>query len=206
MNQERSKYFDTAAKMDQALLDLMERKDFEYITVSELCKSAGVNRSTFYLHYENTMDLLHETIRYLIDDFLSCFSIDLSPISTRFQDCGTEHLIFLSDEYVLPYLRYIQKRRRAFATAVKHSASFEFEQTYQRMYEHIFNPILDRFHLPVENRSYIMAFYLNGIHAIVMEWLRRDCADSPEHICRVIRSCILNGYSAGNTPSFAKNP
>lgn len=50
-NKHESKYFHTAQLMDEALLNLLETKDFEYITVSQLCKKAGVNRTTFYLHY-----------------------------------------------------------------------------------------------------------------------------------------------------------
>ena len=65
MNKSESKYFNTAIKFDQALLSLLEQKPFEYITVSELCVQAGVNRSTFYLHYENTSDLLRETANKL---------------------------------------------------------------------------------------------------------------------------------------------
>ena len=64
MNKSESKYFNTAAKMDDALLSLLEEKDFQYVTVKEICKKARVNRSTFYLHYENTVDLLEETLRY----------------------------------------------------------------------------------------------------------------------------------------------
>ncbi|MDO5813306.1 MAG: TetR/AcrR family transcriptional regulator [Bacillota bacterium] len=44
--------------MDQAFLELLEKKDFEYITIKEICQKANVNRSTFYLHYENMGDLL----------------------------------------------------------------------------------------------------------------------------------------------------
>lgn len=33
--------------MDEALILLLEDKDFEYITVKEICRKAGVNRSTF---------------------------------------------------------------------------------------------------------------------------------------------------------------
>ena len=58
MNKNESKYFNTAIKMDEALITLLEKKDFEYITIREICATAGVNRSTFYLHYENTADLL----------------------------------------------------------------------------------------------------------------------------------------------------
>lgn len=38
--------------MDEALLALLEKKEFAYITIRELC-AAAVNRSTFYLHYQN---------------------------------------------------------------------------------------------------------------------------------------------------------
>ena len=53
MNKNESKYFNTAVRMDKALIELLEKKDFEYITIKEICQAAGVNRSTFYLHYEN---------------------------------------------------------------------------------------------------------------------------------------------------------
>jgi AcrR family transcriptional regulator len=53
-----SKYFNTALLMDEALLILLERKDFAFISVKEICDKAGVNRSTFYLHYENMDDLM----------------------------------------------------------------------------------------------------------------------------------------------------
>ena len=74
MNKNESKYFNTAVRMDKALIELLEKKDFEYITIKEICQAAGVNRSTFYLHYENTADLLKETTGYITDSFLSYFS------------------------------------------------------------------------------------------------------------------------------------
>ena len=73
MNKSESKYFNTAVKMDKALLALLEKKDFEYITIKEICKEAQVNRSTFYLHYENTVDLLQETMQYNVQHFLTYF-------------------------------------------------------------------------------------------------------------------------------------
>ena len=79
MNKNESKYFNTAIKFDEALISLLEKKDFAYITIKEICDKAGVNRSTFYLHYENTSDLLAETTRYIIDKHLSYYSIDRHP-------------------------------------------------------------------------------------------------------------------------------
>ena len=43
MNKSESKYFNTAVKMDLALISLLKKKPFEYITVSEICETAGVN-------------------------------------------------------------------------------------------------------------------------------------------------------------------
>ena len=47
MNKSESKYFNTARKFDDALIFLLEKKDLEYISVKEICETAGVNRSTF---------------------------------------------------------------------------------------------------------------------------------------------------------------
>ena len=77
MNKNKSKYFNTALFMNEALLSLLEKKDFEYITVKELCNKAGVNRSTFYLHYETMNDLLNETINMIEKKFYSSFNKDL---------------------------------------------------------------------------------------------------------------------------------
>lgn len=71
MNKNESKYFNTAVKMDEAFLKLLFRKDFPYITVKEICEKAGVHRSTFYLHYETTADLLSECVEYIEKRFLS---------------------------------------------------------------------------------------------------------------------------------------
>ena len=55
--------------MDEAFLTLLAKKDFEYITVKEICEVAGVNRSTFYLHYETMSDLLSESISRMNEQF-----------------------------------------------------------------------------------------------------------------------------------------
>ena len=69
MNKNESKYFYSAELMQKALLFLLEKKDIEFITVTEVTKKAGVNRSTFYLHYDNIYELLEETIEQLNRQF-----------------------------------------------------------------------------------------------------------------------------------------
>lgn len=191
MERTESRYFSTAVKMDQALLALLEEKPFDYITVSELCKKAGVNRSTFYLHYENTCDLLAETSRYLIDGFLSYFPADYTALRQRFANCGEEKLIFLSEEYLHPYLTYVRDNARVFSTALAHTQSFGFDRVFQRMQQSVFDPILQRFRYPAQTRCFVMRFYLSGINAVVGEWLAGGCRESIEDMTRIICLCVL---------------
>lgn len=190
MKSHESKYFNTATKMDLALISLLQKKSFEYITISEICEVAEVNRSTFYLHYETVGDLLNETTRYLLNDFLSYFSADTQAIAYNLKNCELDELIFISDKHLIPYLTYIKDHKEVFATALLHNKTLGFENVYKRMFENIFNPILDRFHYPQDNRQYVMMYYLNGINAIVNEWLKNGCDKSVNEISKIITLCI----------------
>ena len=191
MNKNESKYFNTAIKMDEALIALLEKKDFAYITVKEICEKAGVNRSTFYLHYENTSDLLSETARYIIDKHLSYYSIKPKSISLGYDACKNEELVFITSEYLTSYLTFIKENQRIFKVAIKEFNSMRFEDVYEKMFIHIFSPILARFNVPSKEQPYIMKFYLMGIFAIVMEWLDGDCADEINDVVKIIIDCVM---------------
>jgi len=191
MNKNESKYFNTAVKMDEALITLLEKKDFEYITVKEICDTAGVNRSTFYLHYENTSDLLKETTRYIIDKHLAYYEIDKHCISLQFETCKREELLFITDKYLVPYFTFIKDNQRIFKVSIKQFNSLNMGDVYGRMFEYIFNPILERFHVPENERSYMMKFYLTGVYAIVMEWLDKNCSDDMATVIKVITDCVM---------------
>ena len=191
MNKNESKYFNTAIKMDEALITLLEKKDFEYITIKEICDTAEVNRSTFYLHYENTSDLLKETTRYIIDKHLAYYEIDQKRISLQFETCKREELLFITDEYLVPYLKFIKDNQRLFRVSIKQFNSLNMAEVYSKMFEHIFSPILERFHVPEKERAYVMKFYLTGVFAIVMEWLDKNCSDDMETVTRVITDCVM---------------
>lgn len=191
MNRNESKYFHTAIKMDEALILLLEKKDFEYITVKEICDTAGVNRSTFYLHYENTSDLLKETTRYILDKHVAYYSIDAKGITEQFEHCEPKDLVFITSEYLTPYLTFIKENQRIYKVAIKQFNSMNMNEVYSRMFSHIFDPILARFHVPEKERAYVVKFYLTGVFAIVMEWLGRNCSDDMNTVVRIITDCVL---------------
>lgn len=190
MNKSESKYFHTAARMDNALLELLEQKEFAYITVKEICERAGVNRSTFYLHYETIDDLLSESVAYMHEQFRAYFNHDPGVFVTKLRTCPMEELRLVTPEYLTPYLRYIREHKRLFQAAVEHPAALRADDTYERMFRHVFTPILERHRIPEQDRKYLMAFYIQGLIAVVTEWLKQDCRDPVERIIEIIELCI----------------
>lgn len=61
---------------------------------------------------------------------------------------------------------------------------------YKKMFKHIFSPAMDMYSISNEEKTYIAAFYINGMIAVVKEWLQNDCKMSEEHICDIILKCV----------------
>lgn len=190
MNRSESRYFATAVKMDEAFLALLEKKDFAYITVKEICETAGVNRSTFYLHYETMADLLSESVNHMNEQFLDHMKADAETFVTKLWDRPLDELYLITPEYLIPYLTYIKKNKRLFGTMMDNAAVLGMDKSYNGMFRHVFTPILDRYGVPVQDRGYMMAFYIHGLMAIISEWLKNDCADSIAYIADVMIRCV----------------
>jgi hypothetical protein len=149
-----------------------------------------VNRSTFYLHYENTGDLLKETTAFVLDDFSSYFPIDIENLTMKFTECNLQDLQFINETYLYPYLSFVKENQRVFSAVLSQPAAFDTNTIFQKLFDNIFNPILNRFRYPKDEQNYVMMFYLNGITAIITEWLKDGCKKSIEDISTIIHYCI----------------
>lgn len=190
MNKSESKYFNTAIRMDQALLELLEMQEFSYISVKNICEKAGVNRSTFYLHYENTTELLAEALQYLMDTFLECFDSNTESTIEKIKNAPKEELIFVTEEYLIPYLSFIKKNRRIYKAAFENQA-FESEKKYKSLYKYILEPILERFHYDKKEQRFVAKFYICGINGIIEEWMKTDCVEDIEEIGQLIMKMVI---------------
>ena len=99
--------------------------------------------------------------------------------------------MFITPEYLIPYLTYIKENQRIFKTSIKQFGSMGFDGVYKNLFNDIFNPVLTRFDFPEKEKGYILKFYLVGITAIVMEWVDNNCTDSVDFICKIIKDCII---------------
>lgn len=190
MNKSESKYFNTALKMDKALLSLLEQKSYAYITVKEICEKASVNRSTFYLHYETMEDLLAESVEYLNDHFLAHMKQTPDAFVSQIEQYPIDQLYLITPEYLTPYLSYIKEHKRLFSTAIKNTKVLRLDESYEKMFRIVFEPILERYQVPVRNRRYVMTFYIQGLMSIITQWVKADCEDSIEQIIEIMQDCV----------------
>lgn len=190
MDAPQSRYLATAARMDEAFLSLVGEKELPYITVKEICARAGVNRSTFYLHYETIGDLLDESISFINHEFMGYFGEETRKAAAKLADCPAEELDLMTTEYLVPYLAFVREHKTVFRTAIERPASLQADHAYKKLYKDIFETVLERLGVPERDRAYLMAFYIQGIMAIVACWLKGDCQDTVEHVASVIRSCV----------------
>ncbi len=64
----------TRRALREAMLDLMEEKGYDQVTIEELTDRADIGRTTFYLHYSAKQDLLLEQFGELLDQLVDQLS------------------------------------------------------------------------------------------------------------------------------------
>lgn len=189
MNKQQNKYFNTAKLMNEALLLLLEKKEYEFITVKEICQKAGVNRSTFYLHYETINDLLEETIYNINKNFYEKFNFKLD-INELIKEGNSKALELVNKDYLYPYLTFVKENKLIFKLTMKKPKKLNADGTILMFINDIFKPILNYFNIKKEEQNYILAFYLKGLFGIIEEWIANDCLSSIDDIITVINKCV----------------
>lgn len=190
MNRSESKYFNTALRIDEALIALLEVKDLQYITVKEICEKAGVNRSTFYLHYETIDDLLNETMESVNQRFHSYFLQRAGDFIDKINTQKPQDLILITQEWLLPYLRFVHDHKNIYRATFQNPSGMRADVRFGNLKKYIIQPILCKFGLPKSCQPYYIAYYIEGTMAIVREWLAHDCQEPIETIVAIIEDCV----------------
>lgn len=192
MNKSESKYYNTALLMDEALLLLLEKKDYDFITVKEICEKAGVNRSTFYLHYESIDDLLIETMELINVRFMAAFNNEvINPHISEKSD-----LFLINDKYLVPYLNLIKEHKKIYKLIHNKPHIFNNQKAYKELYKNLFEIILDKYGVLDEEKEYVFVYFSFGVLAIIDKWIEKDCKDDVYKIANLIKKLI--GYEEKN--------
>lgn len=192
MNKSEAKFYNTAIKMNNALFKLLEKKSFQDISVSEICDVAGVNRSSFYSHYNNTYDLLKETHLNFMKEFSTSFEESINKIDI------SQIIIedFISDKFIIPFLKFIKKNKKIYKIYTKNLNIFDTTTFYNQLLEKIWIPACKQKGLEDHTIIYYMSkYYLTGMTAVINEWVNNNCEDDILLICEIIILCVRPDYS-----------
>lgn len=185
MKKNDSKYFYTAKLMNQALLALLEKKDLEFISVTEITKKAGVNRSTFYLHYENIYELLEETINNLNKEFANSFNI-----KAPFEIKTKQDAFLITTDFLVPYLHFCKENKRVLKLVHQKPQLFQNKNAYQKIYDMILYPAISQFLKEENEKIYFLEFFTQGVVGIINKWLELDCTTEIEEVVEIIKKCV----------------
>ena len=166
--------------LKNALTDLLRDKEsISRISVRELCTTAGLNRSTFYAHYNEPKDLLKE----MEDEILTSTKEHLEKIGAE-NDIGAR-------KYILSFLKYIKDNDKTFRCLLIDSADPQFRTRFMQQTIVQFIENLD-ISLPPKTDQYVYSYILNGSSGILIQWIRSDYECDENTICNLLFA-INNG-------------
>lgn len=160
----------TRKRIVHEFICLLENREVAQISVTELCRQAGINRATFYANFDDIYDLATSLKRGLENRTESLYDGEtLCPSSAQ-------------GNY-LPLLEQIREHQQLYRTYFKlcrdeEPPRLQFEQTEA---ENLAANEVERYH-----RSFRAA----GITAVIKMWLAGSCAEEPEQIAGILAQYI----------------
>lgn len=152
----------------KAYLNLViSRSDISSITVSDICKKAGVNRTTFYSHYLDIDDLNSSVYEWMVSEFLKIFSEEAQTGSHSFD--------------FLKLFRNIKENQIFYRIYFK--LGFDFRKLFM---ENGAADIAGMFYDDTRLLDYHIVFFEAGVTAIIKKWLDGGCREDPEDMGQVL--------------------
>ena len=156
---------ESVEKIQKAFVELLQTTEINKITVSDICKLTGLNRSTFYANFLDIYDLADSLRKKLENDF-----------SDEFKSYDYYH----ERTGALKMFRHIKENQIFYKTYFKLCYDTSHQVT---VYD------IKRAELEFENKNirYHIEFFRNGLNAIIKMWLENGCRESPEEMADIIK-------------------
>lgn len=171
----------TKRLVHSALLEMLKTRNINKISIRELCQIAGINRSTFYNHYDSQYDVLNEIADNYIKNTSHTIINELKE-GRSITDCLT---------CVLQYM----KDNAEFAKLLLNQDNYD-------LITHITISLPQFDHMVIRNlpqdidldkKEAIASYVQYGTVRLLKEWILSDCKKSPKEEAELIL------YIAGRT-------
>ena len=171
MNVKNNKRYKVSSeKIENAFLQLIEHKDYENISIGEICKNAGINRSTFYTLYDDINDLIINIEGKFAKGIANIFNYGERQTHEAFIEMFAfvkENKHFYKAFLNIPYVTLAEMKTKM--EVLKNIGS--------NINIHKSNNI-DLF--------YRANFFGAGIKEICRLWLEYDCKETPEQMAKLL--------------------
>ncbi len=165
-----SRYKISSEKIETAFLTLILNHKYEDINISQICEQANINRSTFYVHYDDINDLIIKIEGKFAKSIASIFNFGLRQEHQAFIDMFSfikENKYFYKAFLSIPYQTFAETNAK---TGI-----------LSNIKDNKVAPTGDEIEL-----FYRASFFGAGIKEICRIWLERDCQESPEEMAKLL--------------------
>lgn len=149
----------TKRLLKEALISCLNEKKIEDITIKELTTRAGINRSTFYLHYDNQQGLLKELEQDFINELMNHFS----NITTS----------YTTIEVIQELLEYIRVNKDTTKVLLCKNENIDLQKNILALVFSLFKEKIS-FNLEPSLAEYVYRYLLMGSYAVITAWLEND--------------------------------
>jgi AcrR family transcriptional regulator len=164
-NNKRKK--ESIGRMEKVFIELLQTKELDEIRVSDICKEAGLNRTTFYANYTDIYGLA-DSIRDKLENSLSDLYRD-------------ERITGVNSNDYLKLFRHIQENQIFYRTYFK----LGYDNNYKILF---YDTDLAERHFKNRFIQYHMEFFKSGLTRIIKMWLENQCRETPEEMFEIVRS------------------
>lgn len=173
----RVKY--TRMVLKEALLEILQDKPIECISVKEICDRADINRSTFYVHYGSPMELL-DSIK---DDMYD----EIKRVKTDY----TDMLSFLTGVFDIMY-----EHRQLLKLLTKGTAHIDVMFRIIDLWKDDFRAVMIREGVPDEKWDTAYLFVSCGASAVICVWAMGDLKKTSRELAEEVYGLVTNGINA----------
>lgn len=105
MSKHDTKFINTKKKIQSGFLSMLNKKNFDDISITDICQEANINRGTFYNHYKTTYYLLNDLMKNTYESFNNSMRIYLKGKTI------TNIKNYLDKDVLIPYMKFVKKNR-----------------------------------------------------------------------------------------------
>ena len=165
----------------QAMLELLQTQSIQKISVRELCDIAGINRTTFYNHYNDTYEVLAEIEEYF-----------LAQLSTEKICAGNTAAL---EKHIELLCARLKKNREMAVILMENNADPHFFEKLLTVQDHgeLWQQLGNAYN--EEECVLLRDFLSSGTYAMVFRWLKNGCRQSPGQVAELLAKTIQQGVT-----------